>query len=193
MALCHELPLIIARLALFTAQLAELKARMVAALDETPEGACLLTIPGVNAVTAATFLGSIGDPRAYESSAQVLKMAGLSLVERSSGILKGKERISKRGRPVLRRHAFLFALRGVRTGGMYHAEFQKLLANNGGKKMSALTAISRKGLKLMFRIAKEQRPYVPTGEMVRGMRVARVVVDDGQQATDHAEVVPSMR
>ena len=192
-ALCHELPLIIERLALFTAQLAELKARMIAALDETPEGTCLLTIPGVNAVTAATFLGSIGDPRAYESSAQVLKMAGLSLVERSSGLLKGKERISKRGRPVLRRHAFLFALRGVRTGGMYHAEFQKLLANNGGKKMSALTAISRKGLKLMFRIAKEQRAYVPMDEMVRGVRVPPVVLDPEPQATTHAEVVPSMR
>ncbi len=172
LALCREIPLIIDRIELFTAQIAELKARMIASLEETSEAEFLLTIPGVNAVTAATFLGSIGDPRAYESSAQVLKVAGLSLVERSSGLLKGKERISKRGRPTLRRHAFMFALRGVRSGGMYHAEFQKLLANNGGKKMSALTAISRKGLKLMFRIAKERRSYVPMDEMVRGVPVA---------------------
>ena len=118
---------------------------------------------------AATFLGSIGDPQAYESSAQVLKVAGLSLVERSSGLLKGKERISKRGRPTLRRHAFMFALRGVRTGGMYHDEFLRLLANNGGKKMSALTAISRKGFKLMFTIACAQRAYVPPSAKVRGV------------------------
>jgi transposase len=133
-----------------------------------------LTIPGVQPVTAATFLGSIGDPKAYESSAQVLKLAGLSLVERSSGLLKGQQRISKRGRPTLRRHAFMFALRGVRAGAMYHDEFQRLLANNGGKKMSALTAISRKGLKLMFTIAREQRPYVPMKQMVRDVPLREI-------------------
>ena len=95
----------------------------------------------------------------------MLKVAGLSLVERSSGIHKGKERISKRGRPTLRRHAFMFALRGIREDGMYREEFEQLLQNNGGKKMPAIVAISRKGLKLMFRIAQERRPYVPMEEM----------------------------
>jgi len=97
LALCREIPLIIDRIELFTAQIAELKARMIASLEEAPEAEFLLTIPGVNAVTAATFLGSIGDPRAYESSGQVLKVAGLSLVERSSGLLKGKRSVSRRG------------------------------------------------------------------------------------------------
>jgi hypothetical protein len=82
-ALRDEIPLIIDQIELFTIQLATLKARMIATLDDTPEAAFLLTIHGVQPVTAATFLGSIGDPRAYESSAQVLKLAGLSLVERS--------------------------------------------------------------------------------------------------------------
>jgi transposase len=167
-ALRDEIPLIIDRIELFTEQLATLKARMIAALGDTPEGAFLLTIPGVQPITAATFLGSIGDPRAYESSAQVLKLAGLSLVERSSGLLKGKQRISKRGRPVLRRHAFMFALRSVRKDGIYRAEFLKLLGNNGGVKMSALTAIGRKSLKLMFRVARERRDFVPMEAMTRG-------------------------
>lgn len=168
-ALRDEIPLIIDRIELFTAQLATLKDRMIAALQATPEAEFLLSIPGVQPVTAATFLGSIGDPRAYESSAQVLKLAGLSLVERSSGLLKGHQRISKRGRPVLRRHAFMFALRSVRKDGIYHAEFVKLLANNGGVKMSALTAISRKALKLMYRVARERRAFVPMGAMTRGV------------------------
>ena len=113
--LADELALIIARLEVFTAQLETLKQRMIVAMERTPEATFLLTIPGVQPVTAATFLGSIGDPQAYESAKQVLKVAGLSLVERSSGIHKGKERISKRGRPTLRRHAFMFALRGIRS------------------------------------------------------------------------------
>jgi len=57
-----------------------------------------LSIPKVAAVTAAVFLGSIGDPRAYDAGAQIVRVAGLSLVERSSGVLHGTKRISKRGR-----------------------------------------------------------------------------------------------
>ena len=190
LVLRDEIPLIIERIELFSAQLETLRERMVRALDETPEAPYLLTIPGVQPVTAASFLGSIGDPKAYDSSAQVLKMAGLSLVERSSGLLKGRQRISKRGRPTLRRQAFMFALRSVRKGGIYHAEFEKLLENNGGKKMSAITAISRKSLKLMFRVAREQRPFVPMEEMDCGM--APVVYRLGARP-DEVAAVPEAR
>ena len=38
------------------------------------------------------------------------------------------------------------------------------------------TAISRKGLKLMFRIAKERRPYVPMEEMEAGRVPAAPVI-----------------
>lgn len=146
-----ELPLIIGRIELFTAQLATIKRRMIETMAPLPEA-------------AATFLGSIGDPRAYASSGQVLKLAGLSLVEHSSGITQGRRRISKRGKPVLRRQAFMFALRSVWKDGLYRAEFERLLRNNGGKKLPALTAISRKALRLMFTVAHECRPYVPAAE-----------------------------
>jgi hypothetical protein len=56
--------------------------------------------------------------------------------------------------------------------------------------VSALTAISRKGLKHKFRIAKERRPYVPMDEMVRGKVVAMpafdVIAHDNRE-----EVLPS--
>src|SRR5690606_382045 len=71
LVLRDEIPLIIERIELFSAQLETLKQRMVRALAKTPEAPFLLTIPGVQPVTAASFLGSIGDPKAYESSAQV--------------------------------------------------------------------------------------------------------------------------
>jgi transposase len=160
-ALKDELALIIERFELYERQLAECKARMVEAMQSLPEAQALLTIPGVAPVTAATFLGIVGDPSAYESSAQVLKLAGLSLVEKSSGLTKGRQRISKRGRPVLRRQAFMLALRCVPTGGIYRAEYERLLRNNGGRKVPALVAISRKALRLMFCIARERRAYVP--------------------------------
>jgi transposase len=115
-------------------------------------------------VTAATFLGSVGDPRSYTCAAQVLKLGGLSLVESSSGITQGRRHLSKRGKPTLRKAAFMFALRSVRKDGLYRAEYERLLRNNGGVKLAALAAISRKALKLMFRVARECRAYVPADE-----------------------------
>jgi transposase len=125
-----------------------------------PEGEFLLTIPGVQPVTAATFVGSVGDVQAYESSRQILRLAGLSLVEASSGTHKGRERISKRGRPVLRRHAYIFALRCVRKGGLFRKEFDAMVARNGGIKIKALAALSRQVLKIMYTVARERRPFV---------------------------------
>ena len=84
-------------------QIPAMEAELVGALQAVPETPYLLSIPKVAPVTAAIFLGSIGDPRAYEAGAQILRVAGLSLVERSSGVLRGTKRISKRGRPLLRR------------------------------------------------------------------------------------------
>ena len=44
----------------------------------------------------------IGDIRNYDHPRQIRKLAGLNLVENSSGKHKGKIKISKRGRPKLR-------------------------------------------------------------------------------------------
>ena len=66
----------------------------------------------------------------------------------------------------------MFALRSVRKDGLYRAEFQRLLRNNGGKKLPALTAISRKALRLMFTVARECRAFVPADEWTAGVRKA---------------------
>jgi transposase len=154
-----EIPLLIELIETYDRQLGVLEARLARAVQATPEGPHLLTIPNVAPVTAGVFLGSIGDPRAYDSSKQILKIAGLSLIERSSGLLKGQQRISKRGRPVLRRYAFILAVRNVRKGGLFRAEYEALLRRNGGKKIPALTAIGRSALKIMFSVARERRPF----------------------------------
>lgn len=156
-----ELPLLVERLTLYEAQMQTLEAAMRAQLGALPAARALLTIPNVAPVTAAVFLGSIGDPAAYDSSRQILALAGLALVERSSGILKGEKRISKRGRPVLRKHAHMFAVRSVQQGAIYRAAYEALLARNGGRKIPALTAIARRGLRLMYAVARSARPWTP--------------------------------
>jgi len=155
-----ELRLLCAQFALYEQQIATLEAAMVRAMAPLPEVPCLLSIPGVAPVTAAIFLGSIGDPAAYGSSREILKVAGLSLLTRQSGIQRGRDRISKRGRPVLRQHAYMLAVRSIREGGLFYAEYQGLLARgHATAKKKAVVAVSRSALKLLFAIARDRRRF----------------------------------
>ena len=144
---------------LYEAQLAELEQRMTAALEPLPEAAALLTIPNVGPVTAAVFLGSVGDPQAYSSGREILRIAGLTLVEASSGIHRGQKRISKRGRPSLRQMAYMFAVRSIRREGLFRREYDGLYARNGGKGTKALVGVMRSALRLMYAIARDRRRF----------------------------------
>ena len=155
----HEIGLTLDRLALFERQMRTLEGQMVEALAGVPEAPYLLTVPKVAPLTAAVFLGSIGDPQAYDADEQILKVAGLSLVERSSGILRGTKRISKRGRPLLRAAAYMFAVRSITTGGLFRAEYEALCRRNGGAKLKAVVAVMRSGLRLLYSIARDRRRF----------------------------------
>lgn len=144
-----EVPLLVGRLELYEAQLKTLEGLLAERLAGLAAADALLTIPKVAPVTAAAFLGSLGDPRAYTSAQEVLALAGLTLVERSSGVHQGEKRISKRGRPV------------VQTGGLFRAEYEALLARNGDKAAPALTAVARRGLRLWFSVARRGTPWTP--------------------------------
>lgn len=171
----EELPLLLECYALFERQTAVIERRMTERLTTLPEYEPLLSVPGVAPVTAAVFVGSIGDPQAYSSAEEILKVAGLSLIERSSGILRGQKRISKRGRPLLRAAAYMFAVRSIKQDGLFRAEYERLLARNGGNKLKALVAVSRSGLRLLFSIARDRRiftaePPVPAGRQPGTLR-----------------------
>ena len=56
-------------------------------------------IPGLTLTSAAVILAEAGDPRRYETSSSLVKHAGLSPADNSSGAFEGQSRISRRGRP----------------------------------------------------------------------------------------------
>lgn len=158
--LCDEVRIIVERLRLFGRQITSIEESMATALLRTPEGPHLLTVPKCAPVTAAVFLGLIGDPQAYESSRQILTLSGLQLVTSDrSGLRQGTVRISKRGKPVLRRHAFMFAMRHVRKDGIYRAEFRRLVEEQRRPKKEAIVILERKALRLLYSIARERRDY----------------------------------
>jgi len=71
----------------------------------------LVAIPRLGWLTVAILLAEMGDLRGYRFSKQVIAMAGLDLVEQSSGERQGHRHISRRGRRYVRQILYLAVLR----------------------------------------------------------------------------------
>jgi hypothetical protein len=92
------------------------------------------------------------------SPSTFLTLAGLNLFEISSGTHRGKVRISKRGRPLLRHILFILATVQAKKGMPFHGEYRTLIE----KKMppvKALIALSRKLVRLFFALVRDKRCY----------------------------------
>jgi len=83
------------------ARLRATQADMAAVLDELGLSR-LADIPALSAVGAAAILAETGGPRRYDGSSSLVKQAGLSPSENTSGAFAGQAHISRRGRPGLR-------------------------------------------------------------------------------------------
>ncbi|MFZ0446756.1 MAG: IS110 family transposase, partial [Bacillus sp. (in: firmicutes)] len=80
--------------------------RLVELVQTSVEYEWLSTVQGMGDTTMVDLLAEIGSFSHYEDPRQLIKLAGLTLRENSSGQHKGQKRISKRGRRKLR--ALLF-------------------------------------------------------------------------------------
>jgi len=145
-------------------QLAQTEEAMADALFQTGLAGNLLSIKGVGIVTAASFLGEVGDISRYDDWRQLRKMAGFNLTENSSGdSKKGKTGISKRGRPGLRCTLYQASLVLVAKNPEFKALYQylKTRRENPLKGKQALVVICCKLLRVMFTLVKENRLYDP--------------------------------
>jgi transposase len=118
----------------------------------------ILSMKGIKEVTAAGLIGEVGDFRKFRTLSEILKLAGLDLYEISSGKHQGKRRISKRGRPLLRKLLFFAAINAVRRGGIMHHLYQQYL-QRGMPKIKAVIAVARKLLGIIFAIVRDQSVY----------------------------------
>jgi len=128
-------------------------------LDLIPYSRLILSIKGIGPVTAAGLIGEVGDFTKFSTISEILKIAGLDLYEVSSGKHRGKLRISKRGRSLMRKLLYFASLSAVRKGGVMHAWYQCALGR-GMMKTKALVAVSRKLLMLIFALVRDHNVYV---------------------------------
>ena len=136
-----------------------LEKQMHVYLQQIPYSQNILSIKGLAEVTVAGLIGEVADFNKFDTISEVLKLAGLDLYEISSGNHRGQRRISKRGRPLMRKLLFFAAINAVKSKGIMHAKYQKMLAR-GMLKMKALVAIARKLLGLIFAIVRNNTKYV---------------------------------
>lgn len=69
---------------------------------QIPGAEKLLNIKGIGILTVASFFAEVGDIRRFKSPKQIQKLAGLAIADNESSKHKGRSKISKRGRKILR-------------------------------------------------------------------------------------------
>src|SRR3990172_10852901 len=128
-------------------------------LGEIPYSRFILSLKGIGKVTASGLIGEVGDFSKFKTISELMKHAGLDLFEISSGKHKGRKRISKRGRSLLRKLLFFASINTVRTGGVMHEYYQRHL-HRGTPKIKALIAVSRKLLGIIFALVRNNSVYI---------------------------------
>jgi len=146
-------------------------------LMQVPNADKLLDIKGVGLITAATFVGEVGNISRFQDPRQIQKLAGLNLVENSSGKHKGKTTISRRGRKRLRHSLFFSMIAMLGKNQEFRLLHQRNLMreNNPLNKMQSIIALCGKLIRVFFAILTKGVDYSPEkmlGDMEQSSRVA---------------------
>jgi transposase len=159
-AACADLA---AQLAAVQARITGLEAALVRVAEPLPAYRLLRTIPGVGPTVAAILVAEIGDIAWYTHFAQLRKLAGLDIIALESGQYRGRGRISKAGRALLRWALYQAALGAARTRAG-RAWLDALRAKRAGDRYAffkAAVELAAKLLRIVWGVWRSGRPYDP--------------------------------
>jgi transposase len=141
-------------------RLKRLDADLQAAVEKSPiwqaKSNLLQSVPGVGPVTSLTFLAALPELGTLNSK-QIANLVGVAPINRDSGTMRGKRRISG-GRAQVRAVLYMATLVAVRHNPVLLTFYERLLAAGKTYKV-ALTACMRKLLVILNAMAKSQRPW----------------------------------
>ena len=123
----------------------------------------ILEIHGLGIRTVTGILSEIGDITRFTDAGQNQKLAGLALVEDSSGKHEGRTVISKRGRKRLRYQLYEAALVLIGRNAEFRAvyDYYRTRETNPLKKMQALMAVACKLLRILYAMITKGTKYDP--------------------------------
>ena len=133
-------------------------------ISQIPMAENLLKIKGVGIKTVSGFLAEVGDISRFSNPKELQKLAGLALVENSSGKHKGETTISRRGRKRLRYLLFEVAMSLVAKNpefGELH-RYYTTRKQNPLKKMQSLMAVASKLIRVFYAMLTKGVDYDPT-------------------------------
>ena len=116
-------------------------------------------VSGITLFNLARIVGQTGPLADFASKRQLLRYAGMNLRERESGQYKGQTRLSKKGRPMLRKvlgQAVFPILRGDRLLGVRYAERRERMVEQ-----KARVAAMRKLLSVVWGAHRSDAPFDP--------------------------------
>lgn len=133
-------------------------------LKEAPAATYLMSIPGVGPLSAAVFLGELGDPTHFHNARQIVKYAGYDPQESDSGSRIGRKFISKKGRWLLRKYLFFMSMRVVVLSNYFQEYYQRKLEtkNRVGqqpRRKEMLCAVAIKLIKVIFALLRDKREF----------------------------------
>jgi transposase len=136
--------------------------------DETPYRHVIETIPGIGPVLAAAIIGEVGDITRFKNAKALVAFAGIDATIRASGQFEGtRNRMSKRGSPVLRHSLWLAAVSARRFNPEFKEYYDTKRAQ--GKHPNVVTgAIARKLAHLIFALWTDNRPFDPNYKWTAG-------------------------
>jgi transposase len=166
LGLSMDIKHVLTQLETLNTMIAEIEGEMETALGRIPYSSKLLSIKGLGVVSVAGIIGEVGDFKKFQTQAEIMKLAGLDLYEISSGKWKGRRKISKRGRSLLRKILYYAAIQTIRNNGILH-DYYTRLTERGMKRMMALVAVSRKLLGIIYAIVRDDSEYIANFESIK--------------------------
>jgi transposase len=125
---------------------------------QSPEVLRLMTVPGVSAITASTFVAAIGDIRRFSSARQLVGYLGLDPRVRQSGPGPARHgRITKQGSASVRHVLVEAAWTAVRSPGPMRVFYERVRARRGAQVAAVATA--RKLANLFWCLLTREQDY----------------------------------
>jgi transposase len=139
---------------------------------EIPEIKNIASIKGIGIISAFAIVSEIGDIRRFDSPKQIIKYAGLNLVENSSGKHKSKRKISKRGRSKLRKILYMCVFTMVSTNKefRYIHKYNTIKRHMPMKKKKSIVALTHKLVKIIYSLVVNDEIYDGNKLMVEVMK-----------------------
>ena len=154
----HEIATLLRQYRLLETEIETVNNQLAEMAQTTIEYEILASVPGLGDTTIVDLLSEVGCFALYENPRQLIKLAGLTLCESSSGQHKGQKHISKRGRKKLRNTLFKVIVPLIRHNEAFKQlhEYYTTRQQNPLRGKQSMVILCGKLLKVLHGICKKK-------------------------------------